>query len=311
MATIQYQPPKLVGSAGIKEPKPFTILPTQNAAWRAGDIVVQSTTGTVVLPPAVGSGALASAAGPAVSAITLGTTAVSGAPALTYYGVATYTGSSAESVVSAPFIINCLPGTVPNITVASAGAPAGATGFSVYLGLYPGQYIRQNTAVALGSAGASTYPLTNFQGANRGATNLSANILGLAQTAVDATFFSGLGGSFTAGQNSSQLGATNTVQPLVPSDAYLLYVTGLGYGQYVELNLNQNTALSQGLIGSTAGLTLDSSSGIWTVDPTQSNKIFTIIEFRQGVLIGPTGSGSFGDLGARVVGYFNSGLLLQ
>lgn len=311
MATIAYQPPRLVGTTNIREPKPFVVLPTQNAAWRAGDILVQSVTGAIVLPPSVGSGALASAAGPLASAITLGTTAATGAPATTYYGVVTYTGTSAESVASAPFIINCQAGQVPNITVASAGAPTGATGFSSYLGLYPGQYFRQNAAVALGSAAAAAYPLTNFQGANRGATNLSANILGLAQTSSDATFFAGIGGAISAGQNSSQLGSTNTVQPLVPSDAYQLYVTGLGYGQLIELNLNQNTALSQGLLGTTAGLTLDSSSGIWTVDPTQSNKIFTISEFRQGALIGPTGSGSYGDLGARVVGFLNSGLLLQ
>lgn len=314
-ATIQYQPPRIVGTGNIKEPKPFVVLPTQNAAWRAGDILVQSTTGTITNPPAVGSGSLASALAPGAtgaSAITLGTSASAGAPALTYYGVATYTGTSAESATSAPFIINCPAGFLPTVTVASAGAPGTATGFNTYLGLYPGQYFKQDaSATSLASAFTATYPLANFLGANRGATNLSSNILGIAQTAVDATYFSGIGGAFTAGQNSSQLGSTNTVPPLMPSDAYQLYVTGLGYGQYVELNLNQNTMLTQGILGTTAGLTLDAASGIWTVDPTQSNKIVTIAEFRQGVAIGPTASGSFGDLGARVVVYFNSGLLLQ
>lgn len=311
MATIQYTPPRLVGTGNIKEPKPFTVIPTQNAAWRAGDILVQATTGAITNPPSVGSGGLASAAAPAASAITISTTAVSGAPIATYYGVVTYTGSSAESVASAPFIVNCAAGQVPSITVASAGAPGAATGFSSYIGIFPGQYFRQNAAVSLGSAANCTYPLTNCLGANRAATNMSANILGIAQSSVDATFFAGIGGAISAGQNSSQLGSTNTVAPLIPSDAALLYVTGLGYGQYVELNLNQNTALTINLLNSTAGLTLDASSGIFTVDPSQSNKVFTITEFRQGVYQGPTASGTFGDLGARVIGFFNSGLLVQ
>lgn len=308
---ISYQPPRIVGTGNIKEPKPFLVYPTQAAAWRAGDLVVQATTGAIVNAPSVGSGTLAAAAGPALSAVTLGNTAVAGAPITTYYGVVTYTGTSAESVPSLPFIVNCPSGQVPSITVAAAGAPGTATGFSTYLGLVPGQYIRQNTATALGSPANATYPLTNFIGANRGATNLSANILGLAQSASDATFFAGIGGSISAGQNSSQLGATNTIQPLVPSDAAQLYVTGLGYGQYVEFNLINTVALQVGLLGTTAGITLDSGSGTFVVDPSQSNKIFTIAEFRQGVYQGPTASGTLGDLGARIVGFFNSGLLNQ
>jgi hypothetical protein len=310
MATISYSLPRLVGSGPIREPKLVPVMPTQNAAWRAGDLVVQSTTGSVVNPPAAGSGSLAGIAGPASSAITTGTSASSGAVAASYFCQVTYTGTSAESLPSSGFIINVPAGYVPTVTVASSGAPSGATGFNTYLGLLPGVYIKQNSsATSLGSAFTAAYPLTNYFGANRGASNLSSNIYGLALSDSQSSFFGGPGGSFTAGTPNSLLGATNTIPPLAPTDAYFLYVCSLSSNQRIEINLNQNTAYAPNLNTTTAGLTLDSSTGIWTVDPTQSNKIFTIERLAGGVAIGPTASGSVGDLGARVIGYFNSGLI--
>lgn len=315
MATIAYSPARIVGSPSIREPKPFVVLPAQNAAWRAGDILIQSTTGTFTAPPSVGVGAgLASASAPAASAVTLGTSASAGAAAATYFIQVTYTATGQETVPSQIFIQNCPAGTVPTVNVASAGAPAAATNFAAYIGLLPGNLSLQQatkTTTALGSTFTAAYPLTNSQGANKCATNVSSGILGIAQTDSNALYFSGIGGSMTAGQASSLLGATNTVAPLTPQEAPYLYVTGLGYGQLVEMNLNQNTALTLNLIGSTAGINIDSTTGFPTIDPTQSNKIFTITDFRQGVFIGPTASGTLGDLGARVIGYFNSGLALQ
>lgn len=320
MATIAYQPPRLVGVPGIREPKPFLVLPNQNAVWRAGDILVQATTGTIVNAPSAsitGSGTITPLTAPATSQFTVTAAATTGAPAATYYIVGTYTlsGQTDETAPSAEIVFNCAAGFTPNIVALSAGAPTGANRAAIYVGLMSGTHYLQNatkTTLTLGGGGITlAYPLTNYQGAARAATNASANILGLAQTASDANFFAGTGGSILAGQNSSQLGATNTVQPLVPSDAANLYVTGLGYGQYLEMNLINTQAFTPGLLQSTAGLTLDSTSGFFVVDPGQSNKIITIAEFRQGVYQGPTASGTIGDLGARVVVYFNSGLLNQ
>lgn len=315
MATINYRAPQLVGSGNIREPKMLAVLPAQNASFRRGDLVVQSTTGSITNPPSVGSGAgLASAAAPAASAVTIVNHAVTGAAAQTYYIKVTYTATGQETVASQEFVQNCPAGYVPGVTVAAAGAPAAATNFAAYVGILPGTEALQQatkTTTALGTEFDCAYPLTNSIGANRGATNLSSNILGLALADSSANYFGGVGGSFMGGQPGTLLGTTNTIPPLAPTDAYYNYVVGLGNGQLVEFSLNQNTAYQNNLLGSTAGLTLDSTSGIWTVDPTQSNKIFTITDFRQGVAIGPTSSGSVGDLGVRIIGYFNSGLLLQ
>lgn len=315
MATIGYYEPRIVGNGSIKEPVKFMVNPAQGAAWRRGDIVVQATTGTITALPTAGQGALATAAIPGssgASAVTITNSASSGAPAQTYFIALTYTATSAESQ-PAYFVQNCPPGYIPTITVASAGAPSGATNFAAYVGLLPGYYSLQQaskTTTALGSAFNVAYPLTNSAGANRGATNLSGSILGLADSMSDETYFDGYGGSFTAGRAGSRLGSTNTIAPLTPTEAPLLYVVGLGNGQRVELNLVNTTAWSPYLLGTTAGLALDSSTGFFVVDPGQSNKIVTIVDQRPGVYIGPTASGTAGDLGARVVVEFSSSSLL-
>jgi hypothetical protein len=303
MATIGYYEPRLVGSGSIKEPKKFLVNPAQGAAWRRGDIVVQTTTGTITALNPNGNGALASASAPAASAVTLGTSAVAGAPAATYYGAVTYTATSQESPPYY-FIVNCPAGYLPTVNVASAGAPAGATNQATYLGLFPGYLALQQatkTTTALGATFTASNPLTNSTGANRGATNLSGSIIGLADSMSDETYFDGIGGSFTAGRASSRLGATNSVAPLTPTEAPMLYVVGLGFGQLVEMNLNQNTAWSPMLLNTQVGLTLDATTGFFTVDPTQSNKVAVIVDQRPGVYIGPTASGSSGDIGTRVI----------
>lgn len=313
MAVIGYMEPRLVGG-GLKEPKPFLGVPAQNAAWRRGSILAVTTTGSITLPPSAASGAnLATAAAPAASAVTTGTSASAGAPAQTYYAVVTYTATGQETLPSQVFVINCPAGTLPTINVASAGAPAGATNFAAYMGTVLGYYSLQQatkTTTALGSTFTAANPLTNNQGWNQAATNASSGIVGIAQTASNETYFQGSGGSFNIGPGSL-VGANTGIPPLAPLEAQAFYVTGLGYGQQLEMNLPQSLAFYPGLIGTTAGLTLDSTSGFHICDPSQSNKILTIVDFRQGVYIGQTQQGTVGDYGVRVVVEFNSGLALS
>lgn len=317
MATISYFPPQIVGTPNINEPKPYTVVMAPGAAFRRGDILIQSTTGAITNPPSVsvgaGLGPASTAQPPAASAVTIVQSAVSGAPAQTYYIKVTYTATGQETLPSQEFVLNCSAGNMPSINVLAAGAPAAATNFAAYVGILPGTEALQQatkTTTALGTPFVCANPLTNSIGANRAATNVSANILGIAQHDSNGLFFDGVGGSFLAGTAGSRLGATNTIAPGAPTDAAMAYVTGLGANQLVEFNLVNTQALNMNLIGTTAGLTLDATTGIFVVDPSQSNKIFTITDFRPGVYIGPTASGTLGDLGARVVGYFNSGLLL-
>lgn len=312
---LTYTEPKFVASPNIREPRIFLVNMAQGAAFRRSDLVVLSTTGTITTPPGASSGSTygTTTAGPAASAVTIVNHATSGAPAATYYIVVTYTLTSNESAPSQMFIQNCPPGYTPGITVSSTGEPAGTTNFAAYVGLLPNYLSLQQatkTTTATGSQFNVAYPLTNSQGANEGATNLSSGILGIAAHASNETYFDGYGGSFTAGNPGSRLGSTNTIAPLTPTEAPLAYVIGLGGGQLYEFNLNTASgAFSPYLIGTTAGMTLDSTTGWWTVDTSQSNKIVTIVDARPGVYIGPTAQSSSDNLGTRVIVEFSSSAL--
>lgn len=316
MATLTYREPTYVGSGNIREPRIFMISPGQNAAWRRGDILITSTTGSITSPPNPGSGSLSGLAGPPLSAITVGSSASSGAPAATYYTQVTYAATGPlESLPSVIVPINVAAGFLPTVIVSATGAPAAATGFRVYMGLLPTNIANQSATAAgttLGSTFTAANPLTNSIGAQRAATNASTGILGMAACASNETYFDGYGGSFTAGTPGSRLGSTNTIDPLTPTEAPNGYVVGLGQGTLIEMNLNSASgAFSYNLVGTTAGITLDATTGWFTVDSTQSNKVVTIVDHRPGVYIGPTAQGNPGDLGARVIVEFTSGLGLQ
>ncbi len=311
MATIAYTEPRLVGSGNLKEPKIFIGAAAPSAAWRRGSILANVTTGTITTPPASGTGSLANVAGPSASAVTITNAVTANAPARTYYISFTYTGSSAESLISQVFVQNCPAGYTPEVNIASAGAPSGATGYNFYVGLINGYIAQQGTAAtALGTAQTLPATLTNSIGWNQASTNASSGIVGLAVAASNENFFDGSGGSFNVGPGS-RTGANTGVPPLAPGEAQLYYAAGLGQGQLVEMNLSQAYAFYPSLIGTTAGLTLDASSGFFIADPSQTNKILTIVDQRPGVQIGPTASGTDGDLGVRVVVQFNSGLALS
>lgn len=306
MATLTYREPSFVGSPNIREPFPVPFQLAQNAVFRRGDILVLQTTGAITNPPNPGTGSLSGVAGPLASAVTIVGTAAANAPATTYFIYVSYSAAGPlESLPSQLFVFNAKPGQVPQVTVASAGAPAAATGFHTYIGLVPDATPRQDATAAgtaLGSAFTGPFPLTNYIGAAEGATNLSGNILGVAQHASNENYYDGYGGSFTAGTPNSGLGATNTIAPLTPTEAPLAYIITLDNGTLFEFNLNvASGGWQNSLIGTQAGLTLDATTGWWTVDTTQTNKVCKIVDHRPGVYIGPTTQGNALDAGVRVV----------
>ena len=302
---ISYRESQFVGNPNLKEPIPYLVSPAQDQTWNRGDILGLETVGTIVAPPGVGTGALASAAGPLASAVTITNAATAGAQPHTYFIELTYTATSAESAVSQLFVQNCPAGYTPSVTVASAGAPAGATDFAAYIGLSPTSLALQQatkTTTALGSAYVATSPLTNYTGAFRVATNVASNIAGIAIDDSGALLFGGYSGSFTAGTVTSLFGSSNSMQPLMATDAPLNMINGLGNGAQIEMNLNTASgAFTQALISQTAGITLDPATNFYTVDTTQSNKVCRIVDARQGVYIGPTASSDSSGLGTRVI----------
>jgi len=310
--TIGYTEPRIVGTPG-KEPRILLGPYAQSAAWRRGDILQNITTGTVSPPPVNGTSTLAGVAGPVLgTTLHVSYSASAGAPQATYYGAASYTASGLESVAT-PFVINVPAGNLPTVLVDSAGAPASADHFAAYLGTSPGNISLQQatrTTTALGATFTAANPLTNSVGWNRSVTNPSANIVGMAVDASSELFFSGGGGSFAVGPGSL-LGAQTPMSPAI-TEAQSAYVIGLGQNQQVEMNLINTTAFYPSLIGTTAGLALDTATGFFIVDPGGSNKILTIVDRRPGVFIGPTTGGQVGDGGVRVIVEFAaSSLVIQ
>lgn len=297
--TIPYSEPSLGATNSKIQPFPMPVFPAPGAAWRRGDFLQQITTGSITTPAPTGS--MSTTAGPLAANVTLSTTTTSGAPAATYYIIVTYTATSNESLLSQEFIVNCLVGTTPTISVASSGAPAAATDFAAYVSLYSGGEALQQaskTTTALGATYTVAYPLTNSIGANRSVTNPSGSIWGLAQSNSNDVFFSGIGGSSTV--NDASLFGASLGPPLVPAEVQQLYVIALG-GQPVQINLSQAYAWTYSLVGTTVGLTLDTTSGFFYADPAAGNKVATITGNVSGVLMGANYPGGPGDFGARVI----------
>jgi hypothetical protein len=307
---VPYHEPVLVGTGAIKEPRQILGAPTQNAAWRRGSILRNITSGAVSPAP---TGALAAFAGPAASAITIGTSAVAGAPAATYYYQVTYTATGTESQPT-QYIVNVNAGFVPTINVASAGAPTGATNYAYYASVEPGYYLLQQgtrTTTALGTTFTTAYPLTNVTGWNQAVTGTSANIVGVALADSNANYFDGTGGSFLAGTAGSRLGPSVNIPPLSPFEAQGVYVLGLGFGQIIEMNYTQAIPWTSNLVGSAVGISLDAATGWFYADPAQT-ACAQIVGQRDGVYIGPTAPGTVGDFGTRVdVVFYATALAVQ
>jgi hypothetical protein len=304
MANIAILEPNWVGGLGILAPWTLDYVPLQNASWIRGNILVYTTTGTITIPPSTGplggtGGSGANQAGPAASAITFGTAVSASAPAQTYWYILTYTATGNESLASAEYMVSVPAGYVPTVNVASASAPAWATNYAAYIGIYPGAEALQQatkTTTALGTAFTTPYPLTNNAGVNIAASNANANIVGIALNNSVDVFYSGPGGSYAV-NDRSLFGATNSIPPLGQAESYLAPVAKL-QSALIEMSLVE--PLSYGLIGQPAGLTLQ-SNGQFAIDTT-ATACATITGISQGVWGQPgQNQGITGDTGARVL----------
>lgn len=258
-----------------------------------------TTTGTIVTAPGTGggTGALAGVAGPLPAAVTFTQTATANAPGGTYYIIVTYAATGAESGPSQEFVVNSLPGFMPTVNVAAAGAPAAATSYNYYVGLFPQTEAKQNGAiVALGTPTTVPNPLTNTAGINQAASNVAV-VYGLAVNSSLATYYSGTGGSFAVNEHSL-FGATTSQPPMNPAEVYMGYVIKLFPYLPVEISLVNSVAWSQLLVGTQVGLTLDATTGWFVADPTQSNKVATIVQSADGDF---RTLGQTGDYGKRVL----------
>lgn len=311
--TVPFLMPKVSQIPGILAPTPRGFFKSQAAAFKQGDFVKLVTTGTATFPAPTGG--LATSAGPAASAVTISYTTSAGAPQQTYYILVTYTATGQESQESQEFNIQVPAGNVPTVSVASAGAPAAATNFAAYIGLLPGQELLQQaskTTTALGATFTAANPLTNFVGINQCATNDNANIVGIALHGSNAIWAPQAG---PVGNNASLLGGWANPAPLNSIEPAKVMVAQLLVGTPFEISVKQ--PWYDGMAGTTFGLTLDSTSGYFVADNSQSNKVITVEAPLAFISMGLAGSQAPGvpnravpgTVGMRVKAYFNAGVI--
>lgn len=296
--------PRLVGIPGINSPTPRGWTLAQAAAFREGNFVQLIQTGVAATPAP--TGALAAFIGPVPSAVTFAQVATPGAPAATYYFILTYTAAGTESQPSQEFLVNSGPGFVPSVNVAAAGAPAGATDYAAYVGLYSGMEELQQatrTTTALGATFNLSNPLVNSVGINLAPTDADTNIVGIAAHDSASLYATGVGGSQTAGGPSNILGTWPNPPPLGLGDPQQAVVDNIVSAPIV-ISLKQ--PWYGALIGTTAGILLDAASGNHQLDNTQGNKIFTI---QAKVLGAQSDVGYVGDTNALVQAIANSGVI--
>ena len=253
--------------------------------WRNGNVLKSVTTGTVVAPNPNGS--LAAFNGPVavsnasqLSVVTVGTSAVAGAPARTYWMAVSYTdGAGVESQPSPLLPFGCPAGFVPTVTVSAAGAPGVAIDFNLYAGLFPRTWFRQVLNTALGATATLAYPLTNYVGVVPTVAGDSANIVGFASSAFDQVFdpLSGFPG------RRNPYGATMSTAPNMGQNA-IFPVEKCQVGTF-ELNMIQPYT---GQIGAAVGLNIDAVSGLPVWDTAQT-QVATISGFSDGQYQGGLG----------------------
>jgi hypothetical protein len=329
LATYTAYEPQWIAEGGTTGPRTAQIYPAQLALWRTGDILTPVTTGTITTPTGGTAASFTNATGLLTPGPSLGTSPVpfqmatssstqtqgavtvtavtaASAPAQTYFCVVTYDITIAtESQVSQAFIINCAAGITPDVNVASAGAPAGATTYGVYLSFMPNTFWLQHAVTALGTPTAITYPLTNSIGINKAAASISTNIVGMADCDSDAYFAGTLGATAGGSQFNSKrslFGATQSFGPGWTNDPFALPVTKLQNGQ-VEMSLVQ--AFNPGLNYSACGVNIDATTGYFVADTTQ-----TACAIIQDLAFGPGYRGNTGDFGARIRIKFNGSALI-
>ena len=311
--SVPYVSPRVVGLPGVQSPTPRAFSLAQNAAFREGDIIVLNTV------PATGAagkfpfpqGSMAALPGPLPANYTVTTPAQAGAPAQTYYIVLAYTATGNESLASAEFLVNCAAGTTPQINVAAAGAPAAATNFAVFAGIYSGGETLQQASITTTALGANfqiAATLINPVGVVRAATNANTLIAGIACNDSQALWATGVGGSQTGGNIANLLGTWPNPPPLSNVDPQQVLADSLLNAALVEISLR--TPWSNGLVGAAFGIALETSqqtAGIFVADVTAT---------ACGVIVGPAQGvesdvgGGTGDTGTRVRAFFNASAVI-
>lgn len=325
MALLSYFEPQWVGSSIYNAPSEVGYVKAQNAVWRQGSILVQSSAAVTV--PSGGLSTLAAAAGPVsnsgtfttagqtivtstvtstgTNVVTLTAITLAGAQAASYWAELTFTAAGAESQTGPEFVVNCGPGIGFSVNVSTAGAPTGTTNYALYVGIVSQNEVLQQatkTTTATGATFSITAPLAFNKGILQAATNANSNIVGIAINTSDQYFVSGPGGATTV-NNQSLFGATVSLPPTQPQELYLGYVAKL-QNAYIEMSLINTQAWSPALIGSTFGLTVD-ASGFYVANPG-GTACGVIIGGADGV---PSIVGTAGDFGKRIVVQFNVGLI--
>jgi hypothetical protein len=310
---VPYVMPRVFGTPGINSPTLANYQKAQNAAFKAGDFLALVTTGTIVNPNPNGS--IAAAPGPIMpnvigSPVTITNVATANAVAATYYIILTYVGAgSIESLPSVEYLFSSPAGFTPNIVVTAVGSPVGSTGTGTYIGLVPGSEAQQAASTNFTVAYHQAITLANYQGVNQATTNQAANIVGLALHGSAAVWATGVGGSSTAGGNANILGVTANPPPIGDPGNFGVVVVKLLASQPLVLSLVQpyyNNITSVGLL-------LDTVSGKFVADSSQSNKIFTITTALDLIDTSNSSGGvnipGVGVAGRQVLGFFNSGVI--
>lgn len=312
MAVMPVQPPKfkpLAGSTGVPRMRHFP--PNQGsggakfAIWPDSMLLKQVTTGTITPPNPNGS--LSAFPGPIVinetgqtSVLTVTFSASSGAPAQTYWPAFSYGGAAAiESQISPASPVACAAGFVPVFSISSSGAPAGATTFYTYCGLFPRQWYRQGTATNLGSTNTLAYPLANFLGVGPVAAGDSSSIVGFASSASDMIFDT-LGQ--VAPDRRQPYGPTVSTSPLQSLNSVYPVEDANPNAGIWELNLIQS--LVDPPNGIAVGINIDATTGLPVWDTTQT-QVATLYAHQNGQY-----QGVAGDTYARVYGQFLSTVVI-
>ena len=289
-------PPSLIARPGVYSYNLQSVFPTQNAIFRRGDFLQNIVTGTLVQPAP--AGALAAITPTVTPTIVNSGVALATATKQVYFAYYTYQATGTESLPSAEFLVVNSNGYQATVTVPVAGAPAGATGFNVYVGTVQGGEYQQVAGTALGSAATIPVPLTNFAGANRSISNPATNIFGLAVDDYDVSYTNNVAANFS---NRAPFGADVSGPPMGFYEQYQTKVIPLSAGLQFEMSLLQ--AWTPALTFTTVGISYQAAYNTFAADTSQSNKILTI----QGKVQGPNTNpnfedvGGFLDTGARVI----------
>jgi hypothetical protein len=276
-----------------------------------GATVNIGTNATLVAPPAtVTASPTTNTTGLAAPTIpTVAGSGTTGPGARTEYYVVTYVNANGETAASPEQTVVLTAGQIATVT--SPAASGDASGYNVYGALASGQEQKQNsTPIAIGTNWVEPTTGLIVPGVQRCIVNQPATsayglplILGLADHDYNATYGGFVGGAQTGGLtpfgrpvwNTRRYGAQQQYSGIStePANAHTISA------QYVDFAINiinLTNGWDPGLIQQQVGLNIDPGSGFFVADPTQTNKVATIV----GTVDGPNWGGP-GDVNKRIL----------